>query len=183
MSILNRQLKGLIQGILAICVGYFGGFHQLAQAAQLADGSVYFLYPPSLLRARVTQGFSRVSSTYYFTLDIPRDAGEPLKRVTITEQTGLENIKFKLKETQAFLPSQSKQEIPMEQMTVEQHSRTVSVTFATPITPGQTVTVALRSVQNPAQDGIYLFGVTAFPQGEKTHGQFLGFGRLHFYGR
>lgn len=29
--------------------------------------------------------------------------------------------------------------------------------------------------------GVYLFGVTAFPAGEKSHGQFIGFGRLHFY--
>jgi len=129
----------------------------------------------------VPQGFARVSSTYYFTLDLPRDASKPLKWVSITEKTGLEDIKVELKETQAFLSGKSKQEIPMEQMTVEQHSRTVSVTFATPITPGQTVTVALLSVHNPDQDGIYLFGITALTQGEKAHGQFLGFGRLHFY--
>ncbi|HEY9294790.1 MAG TPA: DUF2808 domain-containing protein [Phormidium sp.] len=43
--------------------------------------------------------------------------------------------------------------------------------------------MALDPVRNPCFSGVYLFGVTAFPQGEKAHGQFLGFGRFHFYDR
>jgi hypothetical protein len=52
------------------------------------------------------------------------------------------------------------------------------VVFEPAIAPGKTVTVALRPVQNPNFPGVYLFGVTAFPPGEKVHGQFLGFGRF-----
>jgi len=36
-------------------------------------------------------------------------------------------------------------------------------------------------VRNPCYGGAYLFGLTAFPQGEVPHGQFLGYGRIHFY--
>nr|WP_199755917.1 DUF2808 domain-containing protein [Chroococcidiopsis cubana] len=50
------------------------------------------------------------------------------------------------------------------------------------MSPGTTVTVALRAKRNPS-GGIYLFGVTAFPTGEKSSGQFLGYGRLHFGSR
>jgi Protein of unknown function (DUF2808) len=55
------------------------------------------------------------------------------------------------------------------------------VQFNPPVQPGRKVTIALSPQRNPAYSGVYLFGVTAFPTGEKSHGQFLGFGRLHFY--
>ncbi len=64
----------------------------------------------------------------------------------------------------------------------ERAPRTVFVNFDPPVTPGQTVTIGRSPVQNPRYSGIYLFGVTAFPPGEKSHGQFLGYGRFHFYG-
>jgi len=55
------------------------------------------------------------------------------------------------------------------------------VTFDPPVTPGKR-SIGLRPVRNLRFSGVYLFGVTAYPVGEKSHGQFLGFGRLHFYG-
>jgi hypothetical protein len=57
----------------------------------------------------------------------------------------------------------------------------VVVVFDVPVEPGTMVTVALRPYQNPRYEGVYLFGVTAFPRGEKAFGQFLGYGRFHFY--
>ncbi|MDZ4877634.1 MAG: hypothetical protein CLLPBCKN_007069 [Chroococcidiopsis cubana SAG 39.79] len=56
------------------------------------------------------------------------------------------------------------------------------IAFDPPVSPGTTVTVALRAESNP-DGGIYLFGVTAFPAREKSSGQFLGYGRLHFGSR
>lgn len=57
----------------------------------------------------------------------------------------------------------------------------VTVAFNPPVQPGKTVTVALRAKKNPTGGGIYLFGIKAFPGGENSYGQFLGYGRLHFY--
>ena len=54
-----------------------------------------------------------------------------------------------------------------------------TIAFDPPVSPGTTVTVALRAKRNPS-GGVYLFGVTAFPAGERSWGQFLGYGRLHF---
>jgi len=133
------------------------------------------------VEARTTQKAIRAGLTDYFTLDLPADAGSSLERVFFTEQEGRDDIKFELKKTRAFSSQPSKSQILINQMTLQQNSRTVSVTFTPPISPGQTVTVALRPCHNPALNGIYLFGVTTFPQGEKAHGQFLGFGRLYFY--
>jgi Protein of unknown function (DUF2808) len=63
----------------------------------------------------------------------------------------------------------------------DRKTQTVSLIFDPPISPGRTITIGLKPWQNPTVEGVYLFGVTAFPAGEKAHSQFLGFGRLQFY--
>jgi hypothetical protein len=154
------------------------------QAVTLADGTVYFVQPPRLLKATTTQSATYAwSATYYFTLDVPQNAGEPLQKVAIAQHEGIDVLRYDLKATQAFLgePRGKRQAVALSEVIGDRKTRTVSVTFDPPIAPGQTVTIGLHPVRNPNIGGVYLFGVTAFPAGEKTHGQFLGFGRLHFY--
>ena len=151
-------------------------------AIREADGTVYFAQPPSLVKAITIYRNPRVPSTYYFTLSLPENAGEPLQRVTFTQKEGIEDIKFNLKRTyaEAERVSGSEQRLNLGEVTRDSKTQTVSVTFNPPVPPGTTVKIGLRSVSNPLTGGIYLFGVKAFPAGEKSHGQFLGFGRLQF---
>lgn len=154
----------------------------LLLAVVLADGTVYFNQPPSLVKATTTYRNPYVPSIYYFTLILPENAGEPLQQVTFTQRQGLENIRFDLKRTEAEAEtfSHSKQRLTLGEVTRNRETKTVSVTFNPPVTPGQTIKIGLHAVSNPLSGGIYLYGVTAFPAGEKSHGQFLGFGRLQF---
>lgn len=154
------------------------------QAVTLADGTVYFVQPPRLLKASTTQSATSAwSATHYFTLDVPENAGEPLQRVTIAQREGVDVLRYDVEDSRAFIgqPRGKRQAVSLGEVTADRKTRTVSVTFDPPIAPGQTVTIGLRPVRNPNIGGVYLFGVTAFPAGEKAHGQFLGFGRLHFY--
>nr|WP_277883373.1 DUF2808 domain-containing protein [Nostoc flagelliforme] len=48
--------------------------------------------------------------------------------------------------------------------------------------PGNTVTIALAVRRNPIGSGVYQFGVTAYPDGENSLGQLLGYGHINFYG-
>jgi len=158
---------------------------QSAQAVHLADGTVYFNSPPELLT--VTTTFKEVNvwgATYYFTFNVPENAGEPLQRVTITQKEGTEDIQFDLKDSRAFIGTarDKGRQLTLGSVTRERKTSTISVTFDPPVLPGKTVTVGLRPERNPRFSGVYLFGITAFPAGEKAHGQFLGFGRLQFYG-
>ena len=154
-----------------------------AQAVQLADGTVYFTQPPFLIKAVTTlKGVDMWGSTYYFTLNVPSTAGEPLQKVTIAQKQGAEDIKYELKQTEAFEGRGHGQKFTLGEVTKERKTGVVSVTFNPPIPPGKTVTLGLHPDRNPRFEGVYLFGVTAFPPGEKAHGQFLGFGRLTFYG-
>lgn len=155
----------------------------LAQAIQLQDGTVYFVQPPDLVEATTFNSVNVWGATYYFTINVPENAGEPLQRVTITQREGTDNIRFDLEDSRAFVETRSNKGARLTLGSIpNREKKTVSVIFDPPVTPSQTVTIGLRPVQNPKSSGVYLFGVTAFPVGEKSHGQFLGFGRLHFHG-
>lgn len=174
----------LLGTTFALVAGFGGVAVQVTQAVQLRDGTVYFVQPPDLVDAKTT--FNNVNmwgAKYYFTINIPENAGEPLQRVTITQQEGGYDVRFDLEDSRAFIgtPSDKGERLTLGEVTKERETQTVSVTFDPPVPPGKTITIDLRPVRNPMFSGVYLFRVTAFPPGEKSHGQFLGFGRFHFY--
>jgi hypothetical protein len=169
---------------IATVTGIAGYTSQPSPAIQLQDGTVYFAAPPRLVSATTT--FKEVyvwGATYYFTLSLPENAGEPLQRVTINQREGVDYIRFDLKNTVAVAETSShaRQKLALKDATSDRKTQTTSLTFDPPVSPGTTITIALQPWQNPSVSGVYLFGVTAFPAGEKSHGQFLGFGRLTFY--
>ncbi len=157
---------------------------QPSQAVQLSDGTVFFTAPPRLAGASTTNNsVDAWSVTYYFTLNQLENAGEPLQRVTIVQDEGGDTVKFSPREIEAFEGTRDRlgEKLPLGEITIDRKTRTVTVNFNPPVPPGKTVTIALSPDRNPLYGGVYLFGVTAFPPGEKTHGQFLGYGRLNFY--
>jgi hypothetical protein len=165
---------------LVTIVGMSGAVESL-QAVQLRDGKTYFTQPPRLVNAVPT--FSRADMpgvTYYFTLNLPENAGEPLQRVTISQTSGGGYPRFGLKDSEAFEGTRNRpgSKISLGSVTEDRSNRTVSVVFDPPVAPGKTVTIALAPVRNPDLKGTYLFGVTAFPDGDNPSGQFLGFGRF-----
>lgn len=167
---------------LACIIGIEISTSRLTQAVQLRDGKVYFVQVPRLLKATTT--FNDVyawGATYYFTVKVPSDAGEPLQTITINQHSGFDYINFDLEDSFAISKSNGKKEKLPLMVTEKPKSKTVSVTFDPAVEPGKTITIALKPRRNPSVEGVYLFGVTAFPKGEQSHGQFLGYGRLHFY--
>lgn len=152
-----------------------------------SNGQVYFAHPPTLVNASTTRNTAAMSNpTYYFTLSVPEDAGEPLKRVDILPKdtnTAMRSIRYDTEETQAFLgtPRDRGDDVTLGTTEVNEDNQTVTVNFDQPVPPGSTVTIALKPERNPRLSGIYLFGVTAYPEGDSPYGQFLGYGRLQFY--
>jgi hypothetical protein len=154
------------------------------QAVQLGDGTVAFVQPPDLIDATTTFDSVNVwGATYYFTIAIPKAASEPLQKVTINQKEGADNIRYRLDDTRAFVGTRRDrgEKIKLGEVTRDKETRTITVNFDPPITPGQVITIGLKPVANPMTSGVYLFGVTAFPPGEKVRSQFIGFGRLQFY--
>ncbi len=153
--------------------------------SQVIDGVIpsYFTKSPRLLGAVTTFRAVRVSfAKYYFNLALPVDAGNSLKQVEIAQRQGFETIDFKLEQTKVFLGTNRKrqEQIAISDVTQSQETGAILVTLAEAVPPGTNLTVSLKPRRNPDVDGVYLFGVTAYPQGENPYGLYLGVGRLHF---
>lgn len=153
------------------------------QAVQLADGTVAFAKPPTLIDAITTFRAVRArGAKYYFTLFLPQTADEPLQKITINLRQGADEIDYRLDETIAAVGTARNRtdEIAIAETLFDAETETVTITLAKPISPGTTFTVGLKPKRNPDFGGTYLFGVTAFPAGEKSQGIYLGAARLQF---
>jgi len=64
---------------------------------------------------------------------------------------------------------------PLKKVVIQQRRGSEEIDFRSE------VTIGVKPRRNPDFGGVYLFGVTAFPAGEKSRGLYLGAGRLHFF--
>jgi Protein of unknown function (DUF2808) len=155
-------------------------------AIELKDGKTYFEKPPRLIGSTASQNGTYIwGVTYYFTVQIPEGAGESLEKLDIELQASPDRPIFSSSSTEAFEGTRRKpkDKIPLKDVMIDPKTQVVSVTFDPPVEPGKTVTVRIYPVRNPDTGGTYLYGVTAFPKGEKPAPQFLGFGRIRIYDR
>ncbi|WP_416670897.1 DUF2808 domain-containing protein [Egbenema bharatensis] len=172
----------------SLTLGAIGLPVRSTQAVELQDGQTYFVRPPMLDDITTTQNTVLAwRPTYYFTLTMFEDAGESLGRVEISQRDGSSAARLirYSEDTIAFegTPRNRGNEIPVRETRFDRESQTVTVIFDSPVPPATVVTVGLKPQRNPRLSGVYLFGVTAYPEAEFAAGQFLGYGRLSFYGR
>ncbi len=171
---------------LALSLGLWGTVSLTARAIQLTDGTVFFASPPRLEGASVSQNAAYFGgASYFFTLTVPETAGEPLQKVMIAPEVNVSRAYFDLSETQAYEGTRRRSgaKLPIRDVTITPENRGVTVTFDPPVPAGKTITIELYADRNPDTGGVYLYGITAYPAGEKAHGQFLGYGRIHIYDR
>ncbi|MBD2113518.1 DUF2808 domain-containing protein [Nodosilinea sp. FACHB-141] len=157
-----------------------------APAIQYSDGTVGFSYPPRLTESYATRNLvSESNVTYYLTFDFPEAAVEPLDRVVIRLNEGYDPIfRYRLEATEAFANTPNgRVSLPLGELTQDQDSRELTISFDPPAAPGVPITLALRPVRNPRFGGVYLFGATAYPVGETVKSTFMGYARLSFYER
>ncbi|XGV97618.1 MAG: DUF2808 domain-containing protein [Leptolyngbya sp. BL-A-14] len=149
-----------------------------ASATQIASDRFVFDRAPRLVSVSTTQPSAFANDgTYQFTLRVPEDLGAPLQAVTISQADNPGKIQFALDRSQVVANGAT---VPISAIGGENSDET-TIAFATPIQPGSTVTLSLLVNRNPGADGIYLFGVTAYPVGNSTDGLFLGYGRVALY--
>jgi Protein of unknown function (DUF2808) len=178
---------------IAIAAGLPSAIHAATEPAPSAEsvstnqeGQTFFSDPPQLTRFSASETGVYAASIYRFTLTVPNDAEQPLKAVKIVQAKNVETVKFDVGHSRAFLGDRltASSEIRLASVGGDQPSNSDEATlvFEQPVQPGSTVTVALAVQRNPSRGGVYLFGVTAYPPGENGLGQFLGYGRMNFYG-
>jgi Protein of unknown function (DUF2808) len=157
-----------------------------ASAIQLSDGTTYFERPPRLIGAGTSRNGTYIwGATYYFTVQIPEDAGEPLQKLEIELPAGASRPFFNSSKTEAFTGTRQQlgAQVPLKQVTITPQTQVIAITFDPPVAPGKTVTVKIYPIRNPNVGGTYLYGVTAYPVGAQGVGQFLGFERIRIYDR
>ncbi|NBD15045.1 MAG: DUF2808 domain-containing protein [Cyanobacteria bacterium] len=145
--------------------------------------SASFAESPRLLSARPTRNTVEARGVkHYFTLALPDNAGEPLQAVQIKQQQSTENIEYELEETIAFTGEKrsSGTTIAIQDVSLDEATQTITISFTEPIAPGTTFTVGLFPTRNPRSSGVYLFNVTAVPGGKKPLALNLGVARFHF---
>ncbi|WP_448562788.1 DUF2808 domain-containing protein [Trichothermofontia sp.] len=180
---MTRRWLSLAFGGLAATMATITANRLPVAAVQLADGMTAFVQQPVLLDATTTHNTARAwVATYYFNMQLPAGASEPLQRLQIDQKQGVELIGYRLNKTRAYEGSRSRRGEPLAigEQSFDRRTGQLTVIFDPPIPPGTQFTLALQPVQNP-MSGIYLLGVTAFPAGDRAMPHFMGFGRLHFY--
>ena len=156
-----------------------------ANAVDLGEGRRVFEKSPVLIRSAASFSSANSPSTYQFTIKVPEDAREALKAVTISPKDNAKNINFDVSQSKAFSGDSFAGGTDLSLANVGgsqiNDSNEVTFVFDEPVEPGNTITVSLEAKRNPRAGGVYLFGVTAFPEGENSPGLYLGSGRLHIF--
>ncbi len=180
------MLKSLCKGLLIASCAFMPSVFFLAQDINAQESSVnYFTKSPRLLGATTTFDAVRFSAAkYYFNISLPEDAGNNLQQIGIAQRQGSEDIRFKLDETKVFIGNdrKRKESLAIASVTQEETTGEIKVLLAQAIPPGTDFTVRLKPRRNPDYPGIYLFGVTAYPQGVDPTSLYLGPGRFSFRG-
>jgi hypothetical protein len=152
------------------------------QGIEAPDGTVSFASGLLLIDAHSTfSGVRAKQARYYFDLELPENIGESLQKVVIQQRTGGDEVTFEPEETEVYLGDHRHKLQPVAAIAnTDEDTAMITVQFEPPIAPGNSITIGLKPKSNPDYEGIYLFGVTAYPTGKKARGMYLGAGRLHF---
>lgn len=173
----------LVVGSALLLTIFLSQSNTLAMAVELSNGQTAF--EGSLRLINTYANFTKRGNSlakYYFTLKISEDAGEPLKAIKVEQRKYFADIvEFKTEESSAFIGDRSARGEKLSLAAVETNAELgeVTVIFEQPVSPGNTVTVVVKPKRNPRTGGVYLFGLTAYPEGEDSLGKYLGSGRLH----
>ena len=154
-------------------------------AVEYPDGKLAF--ESAILLTDTYATFDQVrgrQAKYYFDIKLPENVGEPLGKVVIKQRGGGDEVKFKPDKTRVYLGTHNQKQDELKSTTFyDSETGEITIHFDRSVSPGNNLTIGLRPKRNPDLAGVYLFGVTAFPPGDKSLGLYLGAGRLHFYQR
>lgn len=171
-------------GLILATLGLYLVFPSV-HGIQYSDGTTGFSYPLRLTTARTTRNTtSQRYPTYYISFTFPEAAEEPLDQLVISLDEGRRDptFSYRLEATQAIVHTPAgDRTLPIGTMTQASMTKALTIQFDPPIPPGNPITLVLKPEQNPRFEGVYLFGITAFPVGQNVEPTFVGYARLSFY--
>lgn len=154
-----------------------------AQAIELRGSTMFLRAPWKVDLISYTTTVGQTWAEYFFTLELPADAGASLGELLIRQTRGVDtDFPFSADQTRAFVgrPRRQGAAIPVTAQ-FSQRERLMRVQFPQPVPPGTTLTVRLRPWTNPGAADTYMFQVTALPAGPNPLAAPVGFGTLRIY--
>jgi hypothetical protein len=150
-----------------------------AAASRLPSGRVVFDSPLQLVEIAplAAEGGPK---RYQVTIEIPLTAAEPLEALVIQPRDPQAGLVFDLGTTEVFLEEAYGLSPALPLVSVGGPSPSLNqllLVLETPVAPGSTLLVVLNPQQPPAP-GQYEVGITAYPAGADSVGQFLGYGQI-----
>ena len=141
--------------------------------------NIQFVQPPRLLKATTTEKTTnQLGARYFFTIEVPPNAGASLEQIDFILKLGTNFPRFTAKGAKVFAgKSKRGRNVPVQMVVSDPSSRTVTVTLAEPIQPGQTSTVMLKTVKNPSI-GTYQYELRGHAKESQSKGQYIGLGRI-----
>ena len=182
----QRSLSALgLAGVTYFSTMAFSGLP--TAAVQLGDGTTAFNSPPRLADfVTLDIDANERRPTYYVTVDLLPETGEPLETLTISLIEGrFTRLNYHTDQIKVFEGTRRDRGSNYTVATADfdDDTQTLTIRLAEPAAPGQLLTVALELVRNPRWEGVYLYEVTAAPAGENPRFQRVGTGRIHIYER
>jgi hypothetical protein len=172
-------------GVMLVSAGAPAIVWQAAPAIEYRDGVTGFSYPLRLIESRTTRNLAGSGNvTYYLQFDFPAAAEEPLDKVVVTLEEGRRDPTFayQLDATRAVVNTATGDWVlPLGEVTQDAETKALSISFVPAVEPGGRITLALKPTRNPRFEGVYLFGITAFPVGDNVEPMLMGYARFHFY--
>jgi Protein of unknown function (DUF2808) len=184
----NIIISGLgCSAILLTGIVLPANFQKPVTAAEMGQYSLAMkVEAPRLLKVSGVHLEPAGVGTFYFTIYVPTSYGKSLEAIRISQIPGGDRlINLDAKQSKVVVGQRvasNSEAIPLSAIGGSEDEKTGALTlaFAQPVTPGTTFTVAVEADRNPIYGGIYQFGVTAYPVGDSTIGQYLGTGRVTF---
>ncbi|WP_159790556.1 DUF2808 domain-containing protein [Sodalinema gerasimenkoae] len=179
----QRRKQILLAGLGGICIGSMA-VGTAAQASEESGRQSHFQHPPALDNvSSAAQTTGAWHDTHFITIDVPEDAGTPVAELSIHLETPDVSLDYDTEDTESFLgrPRDRGHSVDLATVSHDTEEGMVHVVFDRPVPPGQTVTVGLSPERNPRLPGVYNLGVTAYSEGDRQGGEFLGYERFHLY--
>ena len=178
----SHSVVGLLGALMVSAIAPQG---PASFAAQLGDGSTVFTSPPRLVSFITTDNEAgRKHATYYVTVDLLPEAEEPLKTLKVTLIEGrFTRLDYHTESIEIFAGDRDNrgETYSVEFAEYEEASQTLTIQLVEAALPGQTLTFALKPVRNPTREGVYLFEITAAPDGNNPVFQRVGTARLNIF--
>ncbi|MBD0269455.1 MAG: DUF2808 domain-containing protein [Cyanobacteria bacterium Co-bin8] len=150
-----------------------------AAASRLPSGRVVFDSSLELIDVSPLEANGE-PERYQVVIQIPLTAAEPLEALVIKPRDSNAGLSFDLNTTEVFVGDTYGlgPEVPLASVGgTPLDLNQVLVVLENPAPPGTTLSIVLNPQQRPA-DGVYELGITAYPAGEDSVGQFLGYGQI-----